>query len=110
MKYKLTAEESSTLLQQQTDFPFILMMKHGTMTMEYFSPKKIDTQSPHKQDELYVIIKGHATFLRDDERTDCKTNDVLFVPAGMIHRFENFSDDFATWVIFYGPEGGETII
>jgi hypothetical protein len=23
------------------------------------------------------------------------------------HRFENFTDDFGTWVIFYGPEGGE---
>jgi hypothetical protein len=29
---------------------------------------------------------------------------VLFVPAGMIHHFEKFSDDFATWVIFYGEE------
>jgi hypothetical protein len=31
----------------------------------------------------------------------------LFVPAGQIHRFENFSSDFAVWVVFYGPEGGE---
>jgi hypothetical protein len=29
------------------------------------------------------------------------------VAAGVQHRFEEFSDDFATWVIFYGPEGGE---
>ena len=27
--------------------------------------------------------------------------------AGEVHRFERFSDDFATWVFFYGPEGGE---
>jgi quercetin dioxygenase-like cupin family protein len=33
--------------------------------------------------------------------------DVLFVPAGTIHRFEEFTDDFRTWVIFYGPPGGE---
>lgn len=33
--------------------------------------------------------------------------DVLFAPAGIEHRFENFSDDFVTWVIFYGPVGGE---
>jgi hypothetical protein len=32
---------------------------------------------------------------------------VLFVPAGMDHRFVNFSGDFAAWVIFYGPAGGE---
>ena len=33
---------------------------------------------------------------------------VLFVPAGIEHRFEDFSDDFSTWVIFYGPAGGES--
>jgi mannose-6-phosphate isomerase-like protein (cupin superfamily) len=33
--------------------------------------------------------------------------DFLFAPAGVEHRFEDFSKDFATWVLFYGPEGGE---
>ena len=33
----------------------------------------------------------------------------LFVPAGQIHRFEDFSSDFAVWVAFYGPEGGERV-
>ena len=26
---------------------------------------------------------------------------------GEAHWFERFSDDFAVWVLFYGPEGGE---
>jgi len=29
------------------------------------------------------------------------------VAAGVTHRFEEFSDDFGAWVMFYGPEGGE---
>jgi hypothetical protein len=32
---------------------------------------------------------------------------VFFVPAGVAHRFERFSPDFATWVVFWGPHGGE---
>jgi hypothetical protein len=32
---------------------------------------------------------------------------MLFVPAGVEHRFEDFSDDFAVWVVFWGPDGGE---
>ena len=107
MKYKVTAEESLKKLLEQSENPFAVMMRHGTMTIEYFAPQEIDTQTPHKQDEIYVIIKGHATFFRNGERTSCKKNDILFVPAGMEHYFENFSHDFATWVIFYGPEGGE---
>ena len=31
----------------------------------------------------------------------------LFVAAGVEHRFDDFSDDFETWVVFYGAEGGE---
>lgn len=107
MKFKLTAEEALKQLLEEHEFPFTVMMKHGTMTIEYFAPQEVDTQTPHKQDEIYVIIKGHSSFYRNGEKTTCKKNDILFVPAGMEHRFENFSDDFATWVIFYGADGGE---
>ena len=31
----------------------------------------------------------------------------VVVPAGAVHRFVDFTDDFGTWVVFYGPEGGE---
>ena len=107
MKYKSSPDEALMKLLQEEEFPFTVVMKHGTMTIEYFAPQEIDTQMPHKQDEIYIIIKGHGTFFRNGERTSCKKNDILFVPAGMEHYFENFSDDFATWIIFYGPDGGE---
>ena len=107
MKHKVTAEEGLREILQQEEFPFAVMMKHGTMTIEYFAPQELDTQTPHKQDEIYIVIKGHSTFYRNGERVSCKKNDILFVPAGMEHYFENFSDDFAVWVIFYGPSGGE---
>jgi len=32
---------------------------------------------------------------------------VIFVEAGVEHRFEDFTDDFETWVVFWGPQGGE---
>jgi hypothetical protein len=38
------------------------MMKHGSMTIEYFAPQEVDTQTPHKQDEIYIVIKGHSNF------------------------------------------------
>jgi mannose-6-phosphate isomerase-like protein (cupin superfamily) len=45
-----------------------------------------------------------------DERQAFGAHDVLFAAAGVEHRFENFSDDFAVWVFFYGPDGGEVDI
>lgn len=107
MNFKVSAEEALIKLLEENEFPFTVVMKHGTMTIEYFAPQERDTQTPHRQDEIYVITSGHSSFYRNGERVKCKKGDVLFVPAGMEHYFENFSDDFATWVIFYGPDGGE---
>jgi len=107
MKFKISPKEANEKLLEDNEFPFVVVMKHGTMSLEYFAPVKTDTQTPHKQDEIYVVVKGDGFFFREGERVACKKGDVLFVPAGMDHRFENFSDDFATWVIFYDPDGGE---
>ena len=104
---KISLLEAIDKLKSETQQPFTVVMKHGSMSVEYFAPSKIDTQSPHQQDELYVIARGHGHLNRHGETLECKAGDVLFVPAGMEHHFEQFSDDFATWVVFYGPPGGE---
>jgi mannose-6-phosphate isomerase-like protein (cupin superfamily) len=84
-----------------------VLFEHGSLEIEIYAPRGRDPQQPHSRDELYVIISGTGYFLNGDERHPFKPGDLLFVPAGAIHRFEDFSDDFATWVMFYGPEGGE---
>jgi mannose-6-phosphate isomerase-like protein (cupin superfamily) len=84
------------------------LFRHGTMRLLYYAPRGNDPQTPHKQDEVYVVASGNGTFVCDGRRAPFVTGDVLFAPAHAEHRFENFSDDFGVWVIFYGPEGGET--
>ena len=86
---------------------FKTLFGHGTLSIEIYKPHKVDLQQPHEQDEVYMVISGSGEFLNGDERTTFGPGDVLFVPAGVVHRFENFTDDFATWVLFYGPKGGE---
>lgn len=107
MNFHLSIQNAVEQLQKETGNHSTILMKHGTMSIEYYAPKEVDPQMPHVQDEIYVIASGHAKFFRNGERVACKTGDVLFVPARMVHRFEQFSDDFATWVVFYGKEGGE---
>lgn len=87
--------------------PFKTFFEHGTLTVEVYKPEKVDLQQPHSRDEVYIIISGSGEFLNHGKRTTVREGDFLFVAAGIEHRFENFTDDFATWVIFYGPEGGE---
>jgi mannose-6-phosphate isomerase-like protein (cupin superfamily) len=86
---------------------FTAVFDHGSLAVELYAPRDHDGQTPHTRDEVYVVASGTGTFVRDGERVAFGPGDFLFVPAGVPHRFESFSDDFATWVLFYGPEGGE---
>ncbi|HEV3316763.1 MAG TPA: cupin domain-containing protein [Candidatus Angelobacter sp.] len=86
---------------------FIKLFSHGTLEVEIYKPEKVDLQKPHTRDEVYVISTGTGEFVCGNEKEFVATGDVLFVPAGMDHRFLNFTDNFSAWVFFYGPEGGE---
>ncbi|WOP15974.1 cupin domain-containing protein [Ottowia sp. SB7-C50] len=91
--------------------PFAMAFAHGSMSVELYAPGSNadgrDRQQPHAQDELYVVQRGHATLRIGAQNLPAAPGDVLFVPADADHRFEAFTPDFATWVIFYGPAGGE---
>jgi mannose-6-phosphate isomerase-like protein (cupin superfamily) len=87
--------------------PFVTMMAGGTMFVEVFAPKGDDLQQPHTQDELYFIQRGKGELVVNGQRFDAEAGDAFFVAAGVAHRFENFSEDFVTWVVFYGKQGGE---
>jgi len=91
--------------------PFATMMAGGSMSLEIYAPGSNvdgqDRQQPHEQDELYFVQRGRGELVIHGQRFAAKPGDVLFVSAGTEHRFENFSPDFATWVLFYGPKGGE---
>jgi mannose-6-phosphate isomerase-like protein (cupin superfamily) len=84
------------------------MMRHGSLEARFYAPRGSDPQTPHDRDEVYVVVSGTGWFRRGDERHHFKPGDFLFVPAHVEHRFEDFSDDLELWVMFYGPEGGET--
>lgn len=85
----------------------IELFRHGTMRVKLYAPRETDPQSPHAQDELYVVARGTGTFWDGEQRRPVAPGTVLFAAAGRPHHFEEFTRDFAVWVIFYGPEGGE---
>jgi Cupin domain len=80
---------------------------HGTLEVELYAPVGEDRQTPHDRDEVYVIARGTATFFDGEARRRVGPGAFLFVAAGREHRFEEISADFAVWVLFYGPVGGE---
>ena len=81
--------------------------ENGSLRVLLYVPRGSDPQQPHEQDEVYVVVRGSGTLSVEDGRREFSEGDVLFVAAGAEHRFEDFTDDFTTWAIFYGPKGGE---
>ncbi|HEX2593727.1 MAG TPA: cupin domain-containing protein [Rhizomicrobium sp.] len=98
------AEAMAALAKAPDDF--ITVATHGEARLLLFAPEGTDTQTPHTQDEVYVVVSGSGTFRRGEEIVPFVAGDMLFVGAGVVHRFETFSDDFKTWVVFFGPKGG----
>ena len=82
-------------------------LRYGSLEVRYYAPRETDPQTPHDRDEVYIVASGRGFFVRGAERVAFEPGDMLFVPAQVEHRFEDFSPDFATWVLFYGPAGGE---
>jgi mannose-6-phosphate isomerase-like protein (cupin superfamily) len=82
-------------------------LRHGSMSLVLFTPRGHDYQTPHDQDELYVIMRGTGVLTLEGTTIPFVAGDVLFVPALKQHRFETFSDDLITWAVFWGPPGGE---
>ncbi|MBA4053992.1 MAG: cupin domain-containing protein [Marivirga sp.] len=92
---------------RETNQLFLEVFRHGTLSVEVYKPLQVDLQKPHTRDEVYVVIDGSGNFFCGGQWSSFAKGDLLFVPAGVEHRFKDFTDDFSTWVIFYGPEGGE---
>jgi hypothetical protein len=52
-------------------------------------------------------MRGRGVLVHEDKRDRFDSGDILFVAAGVEHHCEDFSDDRASWRIFYGHRGGE---
>jgi mannose-6-phosphate isomerase-like protein (cupin superfamily) len=105
---RVTIDEALSLLPNSDGKRFATVFEHGTLSVEIYSPRGEDLQQPHTRDEVYIVMQGSGEFINGDLRHPFQTGDFLFAPAGIVHRFVNFTDDLVVWVIFYGPEGGES--
>jgi len=74
----------------------------GEVEVELYTPVGHDPQKPHTRDEFYFVARGNGSFYDGVRRQPVSIGSFLFVPAGKAHRFEDFSPDFAVWVVFFG--------
>ena len=85
----------------------VMALKRGTLDIALSIPLRLNQQAPHAQDEIYFIVRGRGVLVHNSTRDPFESGDLLFVAAGTEHQFEEITEDFALWRVFYGPNGGD---
>ena len=61
-----------------------------------------DLQRPHREDEMYYVVRGRARFRAGDEDCEIAFGDVLFVAKNVEHRFYDVTEELAV-LVFFAP-------
>lgn len=85
----------------------VSLFQRGMLNVKLSHPVSPNVQTPHTQDEIYVVVRGKGILAHEGKRDAFEMGDLLFIAAGTDHHFEDFTNDLAVWVVFYGPTGGE---
>ena len=94
---RLTVRDALAALEEAGETYVKLLARTG-LDVALYKPDRLDPQTPHLRDEIYVIACGTGRFIQGDESRPFAPGDLFFVPKGAEHRFV----DFSTWVIFLG--------
>ena len=65
----------------------------------------VDGQSPHTEDEAYVILAGRSRFTVGDRTFDVGPGDTVYVPAGVPHRYHDITETLHIVYAFAPAEG-----
>lgn len=75
----------------------------GALEVRFTGRPTNGPQTPHARDELYIVASGSGLYRVEDKVTKVGPGDLCFAAAHAVHGFEDFSDDFCLWILFYGP-------
>ena len=81
------------------DFLKIRNLEAGVIRLR---PGQEDTQEPHSEDELYYVVEGSGMLELGKASKPVKKGSVIFVPAGLRHRFYGNREDLVVLYVFAG--------
>jgi mannose-6-phosphate isomerase-like protein (cupin superfamily) len=99
-EFWIRPQEAYNLLPGERGERSARVLEQPGLEVEIYAPRGIDTQAPHDRDEVYFVISGNGMFRNGERRHSFAPGDLMFVPAGVEHGFESFSEDLAVWVVF----------
>ena len=80
------------------------VFRDGDVEIRFTARPTSGPQVPHTRDEFYIVASGTARYRWDGGETQIGPGDMMFAAARTAHGYDQFSDDFSVWVVFYGAE------
>ena len=101
--------EMSDLLSQRVRSGelYLEFFKAPTMSIGVYELEagSADPQQPHTEDEVYYVVGGSGQVRIDGEDSEIGPGSVIFVGAGIEHRFHSITEDLKLLVVFAPPRG-----
>jgi len=88
------------------DGAYLQFLRERNMSMGLYAldAGAADPQKPHQQDEAYFVVSGRAAITVGAETTQVARGSVVYVPAGVTHKFHHITEDLRVLVMFSPPE------
>lgn len=75
----------------------------------YVLPKcGTDPQRPHREDEMYYVVRGRARFQTGSNHVEARPGSVIFVEAALEHRFYDIQEELEV-LVFFAPAEQESV-
>ncbi|HEV8338902.1 MAG TPA: cupin domain-containing protein [bacterium] len=79
-----------------------LRVKELSVGLARWPAGSVDDQTPHSEDEVYYVVAGQAVMRVEDEERSVAPGSIVYVPAGVEHRFVRVAEDLEV-LVFWAP-------
>jgi mannose-6-phosphate isomerase-like protein (cupin superfamily) len=100
----MKAFEISRLIEERTDRSYLEFLRSASLSAGVYRlpAGASDPQQPHTEDEAYYVISGSASITVGEEDREVRSGSIIFVEAGVEHRFHTITEDL-TVLVFFAP-------
>ncbi|SCK14355.1 cupin domain-containing protein [Streptomyces sp. WMMB 322] len=102
-EFRLEELEAQRLVHEGAYLQF-LRERHMSVGLYALDRGTSDPQTPHKQDEVYFVVSGRGAITVGNETTAVARGSIVYVPAGVPHKFHHITEDLRVMVVFAPPE------
>lgn len=104
----MKAYQEGRLEQQQAESGklYLEFLRESSLSMGlYVLPAGgVDPQRPHREDEVYVVVRGRGHITVGDETQPVTQGSIVYVGRGVSHFFHDIAEELAILVFFAPPE------